>query len=178
MPPEWTVTIMYRVIVVACCGVILAACSSTPDWMPEMPSLTDSKMFSADAWSVNAGPVAETVRFETTPPGAEAKASTGQSCRTPCALALPGDGAVTMTFTLAGYYPVSEKIDKFDMGDGTTALRPNPVQIELTQAPPPPAPKKKRRVRRKVAKPKPAPAPKPAAAAPAPQSSSPWPTPR
>ena len=140
--------------------------------------MTDTKMFSADAWSLNSGAPMETVRFETTPPGAEAKTSTGQTCRTPCALALPGGKAVTVNFALNGYYPATEQIAKFDMGDGTTALRPNPVLVELTQAPPPPTVKKPPR-RRTAAKPKPKPAPKPAAPRPAAvqQSSSPWPAP-
>ena len=35
-------------------------------------------------------PIMDTVRFESEPPGAEAKTSDGQTCRTPCALALAG----------------------------------------------------------------------------------------
>ena len=169
---------MFRVVLVACSGLILAACSSTPDWMPETPSwMSDTKMFSADAWSIKTGAQMETVRFESTPPGAEAKTSTGQACRTPCALALPGDKPVTVNFALNGYYPATEQIANFDMGDGTTALRPNPVLVELTQAPPPPAVKKPPPRRRTAAKPKPKPAPKPAPPAAVQQSSSPWPSP-
>jgi hypothetical protein len=63
---------MSRVIaVMACgfmpCGFMLAACSTT------MPSLDFMK----------SAPQAESLAIESEPPGAEAKTSLGQSCRTP-----------------------------------------------------------------------------------------------
>lgn len=124
----------------------------------------------------------DTVRFESEPPGADAKTSNGQTCKTPCALALPTAGPLTVTFTLAGYQPASENIEVIENTGSPPSLRPNPVVVELTAAPPPPA---KKPVRRRPAAKKPA-APKPAAtqpaapaaapaATPAPQGSSPWP---
>jgi hypothetical protein len=71
---------MSRVIaVMACgfmpCGFMLAACSTT------MPSLDFMK----------SAPQAESLAIESEPPGAEAKTSLGQSCRTPCQLSIqPG----------------------------------------------------------------------------------------
>ncbi len=164
---------MYRVIAILCGGLLLAACESnsdsmkTPDWMKTNAFKWDAPL--------------ETVRFESEPPGAEAKTSNGQSCRTPCALALPGKEGLTVNFTLSGYQPDTEKLELVGMGDGTSQLRPNPVLVALTPAPPP----KKKAVHRKktAAKPASKPAPKPArAAAPAPmapppqQSPSPWPS--
>lgn len=164
---------MYRVIAIVSGGLALAACSSTPDWM------------SLDA--LKPAPIMDTVRFESEPPGAEAKTSNGQTCRTPCALALPSNAPLSVTFSLNGYQPESENIEPVSAGLGSPELRPNPVQVELTPAPPPPKPVKKPAVKRKrpaatsAARPKTsmAPAPVPSAAAPAQQQApAPWPAPK
>jgi hypothetical protein len=132
-------------------------------------------------------PIMDTVRFESTPPGADAKTSNGQTCRTPCALALPTAAPLTVTFSLNGYLPDSEDIEPVSSGSGVPELHPNPVQVELVPAPPPPKPvkrpahaKKKTSAAKAAAKPKAKPkastAPAPAAAAPAPQQApAPWP---
>jgi hypothetical protein len=154
---------MYRVLVIVSGALALAACSSTPDWM----SLDGLKPT----------PVMDSVRFESTPPGAEVKTSNGQTCRTPCALALPVDAPLTATFTLNGYQPETESLDPIANGS-TTTLQPNPVVVELTATGPAPKPAKKPPAKKPAPKKpataaKPAPAPAPAAAAP--QQSSPWP---
>jgi hypothetical protein len=132
-------------------------------------------------------PIMDTVRFESTPPGAEAKTSNGQTCRTPCALALPTNGPMTVTFSLNGYLPDSEDIEPVSSGAGVPEFHPNPVQVELMPAPPPPKPvkrpvhaKKKTTTAKPAVKPKPkaSTAPAPAMAAPAPQQApAPWPAP-
>jgi hypothetical protein len=157
---------MFRVIAIVVGALALAACSSTPEWM----SLDGLKP----------APLQDTVRFESEPPGAEAKTSNGQTCRTPCALALPTDGPLTVTFTLTGYETVSEDLQPVVETGNPPEMRPNPVQVELTALPPPPAKKKPvRRTKKPVAtkKPaaKPATAPPPMTAAPAP-APAPWPT--
>ncbi len=162
---------MYRVIAIVGAGVLRAARESNSaklDW-PKMPPL-------------NGAGAPETVRFESEPPGADVKTSTGQSCRTPCTLSLPGDKSFNVTYTLKGFRPETDSVSPFSMGDGTTRLRPNPVLAELT--PLPPAKKKpvgkrkpaaKQTARGPVAR-KPAPAPAaPAPTQPAQQGSSPWP---
>lgn len=162
---------MYRVIAIVGWGLALAACSSTPDWL------------SVDA--LKPAPIMDTVRLESTPPGADAKVSNGQTCRTPCALALPTNAPLTVTFTLNGYQPESADIDPVSSASGVPELHPNPVQVELMQAAPPPKPLKPVR-KKKVTTAKPAAKPKPkAAAAPAPppaasmqqqqQQPAPWP---
>lgn len=159
---------MYRVIAIACGVLALAGCSS----------------LNLDA--LKPAPPMDTVRFESDPPGAEARVSNGQTCRTPCALALPANASYTVTFTLNGYLPGSETLEVASIGDNTMRLRPNPVVVQLAAAPPPP---KKKAVRKKrAAKPKPkvpkqaappapgAPPPPAAAAPPPPQAQpSPWP---
>jgi hypothetical protein len=157
---------MYRVIAIVGGGLALAACSSTPDWM------------GLDA--LKPAPVLDTVRFESTPPGADAKTSNGQTCRTPCALALPTNTPLTVTFTLNGYQPEQADIDPVASATGAPEMHPNPVQVELTPAAPPPKPVKP--ARKKVSAAKPAAKPKTTAApAPAPpppaqqQQAAPWP---
>ena len=105
-------------------ALAVAACSSTPDWM-RLDALKPS-------------PVMDTVRFETEPSGAEAKTSNGQTCRTPCTLALPVNAPLAVTFTLNGYQPETENIEPISVTGSPTQLRPNPVVAELTPAPPPP----------------------------------------
>ena len=152
-------SIMYRVMAIVAGGLALAACSSSSDWL------------NLDA--LKPAPIMDTVRFESTPPGAEAKTSDGQTCRTPCALALPVSAPLTVTFTLTGFLPDSENIEPISVGGQQPEMRPNPVQVELTPAPPPPKPVKKPTPKRKKAvKPKPKAKPK-AAAAPAPMQAAP-----
>jgi hypothetical protein len=126
----------------------------------------------------------DTVRFESEPPGADARTSNGQTCRTPCALALPTNAPMSVTFTLNGYQPESENIEPVSSGFGTPGFQPNPVQVELTPAAPPPQPVKKPVAKKKspakpTAKPKPqtstAPAPAATEAAPQQQAPAPWP---
>src|SRR5664280_2888977 len=109
---------MYRVIAIVIGGLALAACSSTPDWM------------NLDA--LKPAPMMDTVRFESEPPGAEAKTSNGQTCRTPCALALPANAPIAVTFTLNGYQPVSENIEPIANSNGLPEFRPNPVPVSYT----------------------------------------------
>src|SRR5262245_14875062 len=44
------------------------------------------------------------LQFESDPPGAEVKTSGGQTCRTPCALAVPA-ADMQVTYSLNGYQP-------------------------------------------------------------------------
>src|SRR5262245_51746 len=141
--------------------VVLAACSS-------------------DMSGFKSGPFLDTVSLESEPPGAEAKASSGQSCRTPCSLALPADASASITFTLNGYQPETEKLETITSTGEPPRLRPNPVVVDLSPATPSTAKKSN-----KLATKKPAarptttaapPPPPPMTAAPAQAPSSPWPT--
>ena len=118
---------MYRVLMVAGAVLALAACSSSPDWMSFGTS----------------GPMLDTVSFESEPPGAEAKTSNGQTCRTPCSLALPVETPLTVTFSLNGYAPESEKLEMIQATGEPPRFGPNPVVVELTPAPQQPRSTKK-----------------------------------
>jgi hypothetical protein len=115
---------MYRVIAILGGALVLSACSSMPDWMKPAPTM-------------------DAVRFESDPPGAEARTSNGQTCQTPCGLALPVETPLTVTFTLNGYQPVTENIEPIMTTGIAPQMRPNPVTVALTPALPPPKPVKK-----------------------------------
>lgn len=121
-------------IVAACmlaCGLTLAGCnsSSISDFLPTGGGYP--------------------IRLETDPPGAEAQTSLGQTCRTPCTVAVPAArDDFTVTFALAGYegqtVPVSV-VTAAAMGSESPSpvqFAPNPVVAQLDPAPPPAANKK------------------------------------
>jgi hypothetical protein len=108
------------------CALALGGCAS---WMPDL----------------SGGPVTVQLRAESDPPGAEARASTGQTCRTPCAMAVPAAGDFTVTFSAPGFVaqtvPVkvrgpSDPRSDPNAGYGTN-VEPNPVSVALDPAPPP-----------------------------------------
>jgi hypothetical protein len=158
------IKMMYRVIIIVSGALALAACASNLD-------------------ALKPSPIMDAVRFESEPPGAEAKTSNGQTCRTPCAIALPVNVPLTVTFTLNGYQPETENIEPISMTGTPTQLGPNPVVVELTPAPKSvkkPAPKRKTSAK-PATRTRPAtsnaPAPAPVSAAPAQQQApAPWPS--
>jgi hypothetical protein len=137
-------------------------------------------------WLPKFEPAPVSIQFQSEPAGAEAKTSAGQSCQTPCALAMAPDKDFSVTFSLAGYQPqtVPVQLGKPE-GDATAeaSLQPNPVAVELAPAPKTPprrTPAKKPATTTSAAKPaaaKPAAAPsRPAApSAAAPAATDPWP---
>src|SRR6266704_2906942 len=152
---------MSRVIAVMACGFMLAACSTT------MPSLDFMK----------SAPQAESLAIESEPPGAEAKTSLGQSCRTPCQLSVQPGSEFSVTLALSGYQP--QTVSVRPEAEGATApprLRPNPVHVDLQAV----TPKKPiARKKKPVATPTPAPAvaPAPSASEAAPSATNyPWPS--
>jgi hypothetical protein len=157
---------MSRVIAVSACGFALAACSMS------MPSLD---MFKS-------APATEVLRVESEPPGADARTTQGQSCRTPCELTVPGGAELAVSFALNGFQPQTIQVrpegssaSSYSEGGSSGArLQPNPVYAELQPMKPPP---RKRAPAKKVAKkasPQPASNPPPQD----PGSSYPWPDPR
>jgi hypothetical protein len=154
---------MSRLIAVVAWGFMLAACSAT------MPNLNLDFMKSA--------PQAETLAIESEPPGTEAKTSLGQSCRTPCQLAVQPGSEFSVTFALSGYQPQTVSVrPEAEGASGPPRLAPNPVQVTLQAVTPKkPIAKKKK----PVATPTPAPAvaPAPSASEGAPSATNyPWPS--
>jgi hypothetical protein len=132
MPPMG-VGIMSRVIAVIACGFTLAACSTT------MPSLDFMK----------STPQSEMLAIESEPPGAEAKTSLGQSCRTPCQLAVQPGSEFSVTFALSGYQLQTVSVRQEVQSAGAAQrFAPNPVHVTLQAVTPPkkPVAKKKKPV--------------------------------
>src|SRR5262245_47430150 len=92
---------MKRVVGVVACSLSLAACGSIS--MPSMPSFD---VFGGGSTPVPASGTAA-VRIESEPPGADARTSGGQSCRTPCSLTVSARGDFSVNFSLNGYQPQS-----------------------------------------------------------------------
>jgi hypothetical protein len=131
---------MVRFLAIVACGFALTACSSSGDLMrtatPTVP-----------------------LQFESDPPGAEVKTSGGQTCRTPCALAVPA-ADFQVTYSLTGYQPQTVPVKLMPPDDmrgseevGMTAspprFSPSPVMAELVKGGPRRAPAKKPRVAKK-----------------------------
>jgi hypothetical protein len=111
------------------CALALGGCSG---WLP-----------SWDLGISRGGGGAE-LRMESDPPGAEARTSTGQACRTPCAVVVPA-ASQSVTFTLSGFIPQTVPVQVRLPADprvdpnalGAVELNPNPVAVALEQEPPP-----------------------------------------
>ncbi|HEY8334997.1 MAG TPA: hypothetical protein VIQ05_14495 [Tardiphaga sp.] len=147
---------MRRVIVVAVASMSLAGCAS----------------FSMDSFRSAPPPV--NLQLDSVPPGADARTSLGQNCKTPCSVPVSAEGGFSVTFTLPKFQPLTVPVSVTkNPGDmftaGTTVIDPNPVVGELQPMTPP------RRAARKMVRRKPA-AAAPAAAAPAAETPFPAPT--
>lgn len=140
-----------RIAFAVAAGLALSACSSA--WMPNLNL------------GFKSAPATQTLRLESEPPGAEAKTSQGQTCRTPCALAVPVS-ATSVTFALNGYHPqtVPVQVTQPEIERDTELaaispgpeLAPNPVAVALEAAPPPPAPARRRTTAPPARQPRPA----------------------
>ena len=86
----------------------------------------------------------EVLRVESEPPGADARTTQGQSCRTPCELTVPAGGEFGVSFALNGYQSQTVQV-RSDTSPGSASgefgpvarLQPNPVYAELQPAKPP-----------------------------------------
>lgn len=119
-------------------GIALTGCSSMPDWAPDWMS---SKPPSAQL---------QPLRFESDPPGADARTTQGQTCLTPCSIAVPSQPQA-VTITKVGYIPQTIQLSTGEPPEHSfwesppPTLVPNPVQVVLQAVPPPPKPVHRRR---------------------------------
>ena len=107
-----------RIIVVVAAGLGLAGCSSFS--MPDMFKST---------------PPSASIQLESLPAGAEARASSGETCKTPCSLSVVAAENFSVTFSLPKYQPetVPVQLLRDPSGPGVT-VDPNPVYAELQPA--------------------------------------------
>ena len=54
---------------------------------------------------LKSSPTTEALRIESEPPGADARTTQGQSCRTPCEVTVQTSGELSVTLALNGYQP-------------------------------------------------------------------------
>jgi hypothetical protein len=108
----------------------LAACSSTPSWVPDWMSAGKST------------PQLVTMQFESQPQGADVRTGQGQTCQTPCSLALqPQPQAIS--FSKNGFLPQTVQVAAGDPPEHSLfespppTLTPNPVTVVLQPAGPP-----------------------------------------
>jgi hypothetical protein len=154
-------------------GTALAGCSSfsMPSWLSSTPS----------------APVMQTLQFESNPPGADVRTTQGQTCQTPCSLAVPTESQ-SVTFAKNGFLPqtvqvnIGEPAEHSFFESAPPTLTPNPVEVALQAAAPPrrPPPPVMRKPRKPAPPPRPQPAPGSAFPAPPPQQQpggSPFPPP-
>lgn len=165
-----TQRLAHRLLAIAVSGLALAACTSSDVLKTATPTVP--------------------LQFESEPAGAEVKTSGGQTCRTPCALAVPA-ADFTATFALNGYQAQTVAVKLLPPedtrgGEEFTAVSeprftPSPVAVEMVKDVRRPV-RQKPRVARPAASSQPdtqAPAAQqqPAPSAPAASSpSSPWPS--
>ena len=112
---QWWGYIMSRVIAIVACGFTLAACSS---------SIAEPGLLQVRA-------ATEALRIESEPPGAEAKTSQGQTCRTPCELTVQPGSDQSVTLALNGYQPQTVPLRAGARRADRRRLAPNPVYVEL-----------------------------------------------
>jgi len=123
------------------------------------------------SWMTVAPPT-QALQFESAPPGADVRATQGQTCKTPCALALPLTNQ-TVTFAMNGYLPQTVPVEVHDL----SAFAPNPVEVTLQSATPPKPVKPKPKTAARTMTAAKTPAPRPAAPPPTQDSAFPPPPP-
>ncbi len=160
-------------------GITLAGCSSTslPSWLQTKPP----------------APPTLALQFNSDPPGADVRTANGQTCKTPCTLALPMTPQ-SVSFALNGYLPqtvpvdVQQSTERLDDNSYPPPnFSPNPVEVTLQAAEaapmvkPKPKPHKAAKTPKTAAKSAPpksaAPAQDSAFPPPPPQGNSPYPPP-
>src|SRR6266571_8902470 len=119
---------MKRAVVIVASGLTLAGCASTSDLLPGV-----------------FGPGTGELSLASEPPGADARTSTGQTCRTPCKLLLPlNTGDFTVTFSAPGRMAQVVPVAIRPPDAAGSRFDPNPVVAQLDPLTPPPAAKKKK----------------------------------
>jgi hypothetical protein len=120
-----TMSSMSRVIAAVACGLAVADCSMS---LPGMDFFKST-------------PPTDVLRIESEPPGADARTSQGQTCRTPCELTVSTEGELAVTVQMTGYQPQTLPVSAGVKG-GEGHVQPNPLYVELQPVAPPPKPAK------------------------------------
>jgi hypothetical protein len=91
-------------------------------------------------------PPVQTLQFQSEPPGADVRTAQGQTCQTPCSLAVPSESQ-SVTFAKNGFLPQTVQVRVDEPAEHSLfsktpapAFVPNPVRVSLQSVAPPPAP--------------------------------------
>jgi hypothetical protein len=132
-----------KAVAIAACALALTGCAASSN-LPNL-GLPNLDLFDT--------PSTGTVTVHSNPTGAEARASNGSTCHTPCALSMPANEGFTVTYSLDGYLPETVEVKAIPapktaiIDQSPPHFEPNPVWAELKPAPPPPPPPPKKRTR-------------------------------
>jgi hypothetical protein len=116
--------------IAAVMGFALAGCASV---MPSMPGWMTPNWMS----SKSSVPPMQPLRFESDPPGAEARTAQGQTCKTPCEMMVPSE-IQPVSFSEKGFVSQTVQVSVGDppkhsfWENPPPALAPNPVKVVLT----------------------------------------------
>ncbi len=113
----------------AAMGSVLAGCSDS------------SSPLSAWLTPKQSAPPLQTLHFQSDPPGASVRTAKGQSCETPCSLAVSPESQ-SVTFEKDGFTPQTVQVALAERSEGSffakgppPALSPNPVDVALQAEP-------------------------------------------
>jgi hypothetical protein len=133
--------IIWRTQAVVLAGLAVAACSTTSSG----PSTSGSASSSGGYFDAfKAKPTTTLMLIESNPGGAQAKASFGKTCTTPCTMLIGESSDFTVTFTMAGHVPQTVTVHaKMGAAGWTTPASPvlDPPSLfpTLEKETPPPA---------------------------------------
>jgi hypothetical protein len=160
-----------RLVAAMACAIAVGSCGGS--------SFGPSLGYAPKWENLDAKPTTVPLKLESNPPGAEARAPQGLTCRTPCTLDLPimAEG-FNISYALNGYAPQSVSIRPVmpttTTGRGVPFYLPDPAVAQLSPAAAAPKPPPKKRAVATAAKPaSPAQAAPTAQTAPAAQASPP-----
>lgn len=139
-------------------GLALAGCSGTSSSLPSWLQTTPPP------------PPTQSLQLNSQPQGADVRTADGQTCKTPCTLAVPVQ-TQTVSFAMNGFVPQSVPV-QVAPGSDPAQLQPNPLLASLQALPKPVTKPKPHKPKPKVAG-KPRVSPTPSIAAPEPASAAP-----
>jgi PEGA domain len=119
------VMLRIRHSVIGLATLALAGCtsSSTPSWLSSTPP----------------PPPTMALQFDSVPQGADVRTADGQTCKTPCTLAVPTTSQ-SVSFAMNGFTPQSVPVQVAE-GSNPPQFQPNPVMVSLQSLPKPAKPK-------------------------------------
>lgn len=136
---------MLRVLLAVCCACLLSGCAGGGGGGGGGWNWGSGWLSGLNFGTPAARQISAELRIESEPPGADARISTGPTCRTPCTLPVNSVGDFNVAFSLAGHLPQTVAVrvkppgnpDLDPSASESAVFTPNPVFAELHPEPPP-----------------------------------------